>query len=305
MRAGWLVFGLKIALAAGAYAWLMNNGRLNVAMFKSLDAAKAALLSSLTILALVIPAVRWWTLLKTQDVIMPLGKAVQITWAGYFASLLFPGAAAGDGVKAVILSLLTPHDRMRAVTTIFVDRVIGLYSLLLLAGISSVFMIGSSESEGSWRSAAVGCLQILLIATMLAAAALVPAIQRRFFSWLPIPIGLAWNSYQHNKAALAICLSYSLGSSLLTIFSLMVAFQATGINVSFFSAFQAGPLALIASCLPFTPGGLGVGEAAAETAFGWYGFTGGAAAMLLVRLSTILWSLLGIFVSIPPADSKT
>jgi uncharacterized membrane protein YbhN (UPF0104 family) len=54
------------------------------------------------------------------------------------------------------------------------------------------------------------------------------------------------------------------------------------------------PLGFTANALPFTPGGLGVGEAAFNKLFALAGLTGGAEALLGWRLLTILIGLLGL-----------
>ena len=55
------------------------------------------------------------------------------------------------------------------------------------------------------------------------------------------------------------------------------------------------PLGFLANTIPFTPGGLGVGEAAFDTLFVIAGFTGGAEILLGWRILLIFISNLGLF----------
>ena len=54
------------------------------------------------------------------------------------------------------------------------------------------------------------------------------------------------------------------------------------------------PLGFIANCLPFTPGGLGVGETAFNSLFSAAGLSGGAEALVCWRVWTALVRLLGL-----------
>jgi uncharacterized membrane protein YbhN (UPF0104 family) len=54
------------------------------------------------------------------------------------------------------------------------------------------------------------------------------------------------------------------------------------------------PLGFVANSLPFTPGGLGVGETAFNALFTVAGLTGGAEALLCWRIWTALVRLLGL-----------
>src|SRR6185295_6187786 len=55
-------------------------------------------------------------------------------------NLLPFGLVAGDSLKAVMLIQLNPRRKTEAVASVLVDRVVGLYALLLLAAIASCFL---------------------------------------------------------------------------------------------------------------------------------------------------------------------
>ncbi|MNC96004.1 hypothetical protein D3C83_132610 [compost metagenome] len=52
---------------------------------------------------------------------------------------------------------------------------------------------------------------------------------------------------------------------------------------------------MLANCLPISPGGIGVAEAASEGLFAVFAVTVGAEMMLLVRLVTVVVSIPGCF----------
>lgn len=60
-------------------------------------------------------------------------------------------------------------------------------------------------------------------------------------------------------------------------------------------AFTFVPLGLMATAVPISPAGMGVGHAIFGTLFGYYGITGGASLFNLYFLSMVFINLLGLF----------
>lgn len=71
-------------------------------------------------------------LLTTQDISISFRDAVLLSFAGNFFNFAVPGTTGGDLYKAYHIAQRT-HKRAEGVTIVFLDRVIGLISFLLLA----------------------------------------------------------------------------------------------------------------------------------------------------------------------------
>jgi hypothetical protein len=69
-----------------------------------------------------------------------LGESLRAGFIGYLANLLPFGLVAGDSLKAVMLIHRNKHRKTEAVASVLVDRVLGLYALLLLATGASMFL---------------------------------------------------------------------------------------------------------------------------------------------------------------------
>jgi uncharacterized membrane protein YbhN (UPF0104 family) len=80
----------------------------------------------------------------------------------------------------------------------------------------------------------------------------------------------------------------------MTVASFGIAARLLGATISWDATFLAGPLIVLANCLPLTPGGIGMAEAASSGLFASVGTLCGAEMMLLVRLCTATLSLPGI-----------
>jgi uncharacterized membrane protein YbhN (UPF0104 family) len=288
----------KAALAVGLLAWLVGSGRLDLSRIGQLRPSPwFAALAVLGLASMVLPIWRWWLLLRVQGFREPFAGVARLTWAGYFGALLLPGGAGGDFAKGYLILRRRGGARARALSTVMADRVLGLYSLLLL-GISSVAWQawrGQLPSEAAVVAAAVVVLG--MTATAAALALLLPASRGLLFRILPATWRQSWDEsfalYAKAPWALALCLGLSLASNVMVLATFSTAGAALGVEVPLGAAFLAGPLVIIASCLPISPGGVGVAETAADGLFGAFGVSGGAAVMLLLRLCSAVLALPG------------
>ena len=80
-------------------------------------------------------SLRWRLLLAGQGISLTVFRAVSLTFQGQMFSLFMPGGAVGgDVLKAAFLTRETQNGRkLEGVTTIFLDRVIGMMALFLLS----------------------------------------------------------------------------------------------------------------------------------------------------------------------------
>ena len=92
-----LILAGKIGLAGGLLAWLLVSGRLQLGRLASVSLDwRFAVLLALVAGSMIVPAFRWWWLLRIQGLREPAWKIVSLTWAGYLAAMVLPGAAGGD-----------------------------------------------------------------------------------------------------------------------------------------------------------------------------------------------------------------
>ncbi|MED5408561.1 MAG: lysylphosphatidylglycerol synthase domain-containing protein, partial [Pseudomonadota bacterium] len=75
---------------------------------------------------------RWWWLMRVNGLGVGFFEAQRFAWIGIFCSNVLPGATGGDVVKAVYIVRRCSGDRVRAVVSVVVDRIIGLLSLLFV-----------------------------------------------------------------------------------------------------------------------------------------------------------------------------
>lgn len=147
-----MIAACKVLLALTLLAWLTNSGRVDLEPFQKLTFDSVTLLTFAIVgVSIFLPALRWWWLLA-QSIDVSFSLAVRLTWIGYFSTLFLPGAAAGDIAKGAILLRGGNVGALAAFGSVFVDRLLGLYSLLLVGAAAAGLMELSGGTPASLRS---------------------------------------------------------------------------------------------------------------------------------------------------------
>lgn len=88
-----------------------------------------------------VTVVRWWYLVRALGIELSLPDALRIGFLGYLFNLAPMGIVGGDLLKAWMLAREKPGNRAKALASVVVDRIIGLYVLFLVAA-AGVFITG-------------------------------------------------------------------------------------------------------------------------------------------------------------------
>jgi uncharacterized membrane protein YbhN (UPF0104 family) len=306
---GWwrsrLLLPAKLALAGGLLLWLVSSDRLQLDKFLAVSLSGELLLFvAIVLLSMAVPAVRWWWLLRVQELQVPLRQVFRLTWAGYFTGLLLPGAASGDLAKGYLIVRGRQNGRIRALSTVLVDRVIGVYSLLFLGSLSALWLIAGGRTGGPDLAMGLVAVLLLLILTLGGAALLLAPSRRLLLRVLPLRWRLtvehSLEFYAQHKASLLGCFCLSIVTSAGTLIAFALAAELLGGGVFWSATFIAGPLVIVANCLPLTPGGLGVGETVSHSLYTALGTSCGAEIMALVRVAMAVLALPGLVALLAP-----
>lgn len=135
-----LIALLQLALAGGLIAFLFghmeNRGEL-VDAVRSIVGHWGLLLGALamTFLCLFLCTVRWNLIMRSYGIELPFRDVFDLYFVGHFFNAFMFGAVGGDLIKAIYVAKAVPDRRTESVATIFIDRLVGLLSLVLLAGV--------------------------------------------------------------------------------------------------------------------------------------------------------------------------
>jgi glycosyltransferase 2 family protein len=143
------VMALKVGLSAAIIGYLVYDAMHRGDVFTNLrdqpkhwDILAAAWAACLV--GTLLTFVRWWYLVCALGVPCRLADALRISFWGYLFNLAPLGIVGGDLVRAVMLGHEYPQHRAKALGSVLVDRVVGLYLLFLVA--SSAILL-----TGFWR----------------------------------------------------------------------------------------------------------------------------------------------------------
>lgn len=255
-------------------------------------------------------AVRLVLMLRMQNVTLTTWQAVKMTFAGNFFNFALPGTTGGDLIKAYYITRYT-HHKTEAVTAIFLDRVIGLLGLMLLASV--LFAVAWNQLNWDhayrnslasalaivWGGLAVGCLVVFssrlrALCRLSEIAAMLPGgaqLQR---------IGRATVAMRTHKTLTLWSLVITIGLQFLVIWSGFQMARALGMRGPASLYFICVPIGFLIAAVPISPPqAIGVMEWAYIQFFTQNKLNSISAAVafaLLIRLIQLAWALPGFLV---------
>jgi hypothetical protein len=303
---------LKFGFAGAIIYWLIQKGSLDFSLLLKCFDHKVNWLIGIGIIFIHIflTSYRWKILLeiKTEKKV-PMAKALNLTWIGLFFSSLLPGAVTGDLIKLVYAFDLDRKSLNKTflVTSVFIDRVVGLLGILALLGISSIIFYSDlvNTSPEVKYLVHVNFLIFLIGMSALLTLFLPVKIQNIILSWTnKIPIlgkkiaktfEQLWLIGKHKIVVIkAFFISLFTQTLIVISFWIMISpFLTTDIPFKF--AFSFIPLGFVSIAIPISPAGIGVGHAAFNTLFKFYGIEGGASLFNIFFITSLSINLLGVF----------
>ena len=129
---------MRIAVVVGGITWgavwlSREVGWDNLAeTFLRINLGVFAVVLGIFAIGQVIVALRWWLLLRSQAIFIKFSAAVRLHFLGLFYNNFLPSSVGGDLVRAWYVTHHTDKG-FEAALSVFVDRVIGLVSTLIIA----------------------------------------------------------------------------------------------------------------------------------------------------------------------------
>ncbi|MBM4310889.1 MAG: flippase-like domain-containing protein [Deltaproteobacteria bacterium] len=300
-RLQFLKNALKITIAAGLIFFLFSTGKIDIGQILHSYTNPGALLAGVLCctIACAIPIVRWWILARIQQLNVSLFDALRLTMISYFFSIFAPGNVGGDVVRAYYALRESPDQKPRVLTVALVDRGLGLHALLFLSAAALVL-------QPRLLDAAPGLRQWMIPAVCLFAAAMLSPLLLLWDRTNSLLLSLcgrvvggvqAWRDavtfYRSRPGMLGLAYLCSLGNAFFNALLIHCMMRAVGAAPVLLESLIIGPLVILANMLPFSPGGLGIAEAASAILYGAAGHAGGASGMLLTRCVVIIHALVG------------
>lgn len=228
--------------------------------------------AALVLATVCVSFVRWYLLVRALGLRFRLVDAFRLAFLGYLLNFVGGGSVGGDLFKAIFIAREQPGRRTEAVATVAMDRIVGLFALLL---VTSTAILVAGVSSGDWRVKAI--CDFMLVVTAIAIAFVVLILIPRFragrFVQAITRLPKIGPILQRLIAAVGVyrgkplVLASTLGMSIFLHVSLCVAIYLAAAAIldqppTMAEHFIIVPLSMCVGAVPLAPGGLGEFEAA-------------------------------------------
>jgi len=317
-----LVTASQLALTAGIIWWVFRDESKRAEIAATLAGADVNWL----LLGLfgygfveVIAAARWQCLLRVQEIHLSFSRVLALTMIGVFFNFFIPGGTGGDAVKMFYLVKETPGRRGKALLSVVVDRLIGLFALIFFAGVliawkwDWLFSVPAT-AHWIWLALAVlaGGLVFIAWSFVVTRFGLVHRLPARMPGRDKIAeLALAYGVYGRawRPAAIAFALSILAHLGFYGVFYCALrALAASGMEIPTLVQFMAVmPVIGTITSLPISLGGVGWREMLFETFFGGLCAASAGVAVAISSAGFLLllaWGLVGglIYIFYRPSE---
>ncbi|MCF7668485.1 MAG: flippase-like domain-containing protein [Verrucomicrobia bacterium] len=268
---------------------------------------------------LVLGVIRWRMILGVQGLMLPWWRAMEISIIAHFFNSFLLGATGGDLLKAYYAARETHHKKAEAVITVFVDRLIGLFSMLAFACMMSMFNWGLIRKHPAMATVGVMVLLMLLGLTVVAFLSFwggISAWLPRARSWIrKLPKGDllercidACRCFGRTPSLLVKTMLISAVLNTACVLQVWVLAMGMGLEIPFMVLMAIVPIIICISAIPITPSGLGVRENLYVIMLG-VGVIGvqsthALALSLLAFSGSLFWSVIGGVVYVRLKDTQ-
>lgn len=214
-----------------------------------------------------------WNLLVNLEINHKFKSATKETLIGNFFNFFIPSGVGGDIVKALTISDSHKIPKKVGFSLVTIDRVLGLFSMILFstAFLSVEYLIGMSDSLTKLLqiSLLLLCLACLGLMFLYNSKKLIPILREKFKFFLfqklfsfaeQVQVNIT-KALQSKFLLKFISVSFIMQCTSIG-FLYVVTHTLTQESVSFFVFLPLACFAFMASAVPLTPAGIGVGQAA-------------------------------------------
>jgi len=257
-----------------------------------------------------IGVIRWRLVLAVQGLHLSLGRATGISLVAHFFNSFLLGSTGGDLLKAYFAAAETAHKKAEAVTTVVVDRLLGLFAMLLFVSLMALANWGVVMSQQRFMAVMLVVLGMLFVSGLVVVLSFWggPTAPRLKFEVLltKLPKGEvlvrcieACHAFGEKPGFLPRVLGWSMLLSLACVLQIVALGFGLGLPMGehFRVLLLIVPAIICISALPITPSGIGVREnlyvlLLSATAIGIEAKTA-LSLSLLAFAGSLLWSLIG------------
>jgi uncharacterized protein (TIRG00374 family) len=222
-------------------------------------------------LTLLLGIVRWRMVLRVHGIDLSLGRATEISLVAHFFNSFLLGSTGGDLLKAYYAARETHHKKTEAVVTVAVDRLLGLFAMLVFA--CAMMLPNLALLRAHTRLAALaafvllmtlGCGLVIGLSFWGGVSRFWPRSRARLRR---LPKGElleqcldACREFGRRRGFILRALGLSMLLNLISVLQFLAVARGLELNIRAIALFVMVPMITCVSALPITPSGLGVRE---------------------------------------------
>ena len=232
-----------------------------------------ALLISLVFMGMtiVLGLLRWRMVLRVQGLGLSLARTIEISLVAHFFNSFLLGSTGGDLLKAYYAARETHHKKAEAVMTVFADRLVGLFSMLLFGCLMMLPNLSLLATHRPLATVAGFVVMMMVACGIVVGLSFWGGISKRWPSarvWLRrLPkaesLERALEASQQSgrqPGFLARVLLISMVLNVFCVLQIMVLGWGLRLTIPPVALFVIVPIVVCVSALPITPSGLGLRE---------------------------------------------
>lgn len=299
---------LKIVVTVGLSAYVLSRAGVDALLqtLREADWRWVALAITFATVAMVINVGRWQLMLRGQSADASLASLVRLYLVSMFFSNISPSRLGGDVVRAYGTSLIAT-TKTRSVAAVFMDRLVGAISVLLL-GMTAI-VLSASRLPDVYLQVTVGffALSLAVLALMMYRNDNLARFRLQVLAWSDIAVfGFrvrprleaaldALRSYSRSRGVVLRGLLVSLVANGFSMVNLFLYAQAVRADIRLGDVATIAPLVMAVGVLPISINGIGTIEATFVVLFGTLGIDEHVALAIAIlrRLALLVLSLAG------------
>jgi uncharacterized protein (TIRG00374 family) len=308
---------LKIGFSVGVIVWMVQSGAIDLSTFKIFLSPKYLIPGFIFIFINIMLCVeRWRQLLLAQKIELSLLETAKLSFMGLFFNYIVPGGVGGDVIKGFYIVRGNPYRKMGAAVSVLMDRVLGLYAMILIALVCLLIDQNPAHQSSEIAHLRQALLMVFVVFSISLAFAFSKKIRasgvETFLRKLPLGEKLvrgydAAHSFGENPWVIFYSIFLSIVAQTFSIFIFILAGYAMNLpDVPFAAYFFVVPIGFIATAVPISPAGVGVGQVAFMFLFNTYlGYKTslGATAITIIQVLQFVFGLVGAWFFIRRKES--
>ena len=304
-----VILAAKIIVAATLIGWLIRSGVLKMGALVIYIDKPALLVADLALFAVAVMAgtMRWRALLVLAGAEIPFWRAMQLQLTAFFFNVVIPGNVGGDVLKALYVARdSAPEKRTTILLLVFVERLVGLAALVLVASGVGVLRGPTLWADPQLRQLALA-VAFLGVCTVVGPVLFVIFMRRagdRLETWTSgssVVAKLAGRLVASarllaagpRQLVIALVISMLMHAATMAFYTMLTR-AITLQDVPFSAIATVYPLGILTMILPISPAGVGVGHVAFDRLFSIIGLHDGATVFNVYLVGFLAPCLVGV-----------